>query len=130
MGSVICALIGSTLGLLIGFGWGWARAMREAGAMRAMLAHKTAGPAISDGRWRRLAMRIDLTREEAVALLSLLNRAIENDRYPLSPRIRTLRGIRAKLPGAPPEAPPAKPATPEEGSEIRLIQCDGACWMT
>jgi hypothetical protein len=54
-------------------------------------------------------MQLDLTDEEAAALLRLLNRAIEDDRYPLSPRIRTLRHIRAKLPGAPPEPPPARP---------------------
>jgi hypothetical protein len=43
-------------------------------------------------------MRLDLTDEEATALLLLLNRDIEDDRYPLSPRVRTLRDIRAKLP--------------------------------
>jgi hypothetical protein len=43
-------------------------------------------------------MQLDLTDEEAAALLHFLNRAIENDRYPMSPRIRTLRHIRAKLP--------------------------------
>jgi hypothetical protein len=48
-------------------------------------------------------MQLDLTDEEPAALFRLLNRAIEGDRYPLSPRIRTLRHIRAKLPGAPPE---------------------------
>ena len=36
-------------------------------------------------------MRLDLTDEEATVLLRLLNRASEDDRYPLSPRIRTLR---------------------------------------
>jgi hypothetical protein len=46
-------------------------------------------------------MQLDLTDEEAAALLSLLNRVIADDRYPLSPRIRLLRAIRAKLPGAP-----------------------------
>jgi hypothetical protein len=45
-------------------------------------------------------MQLDLTDEEAAALLRELNNIIENDRYPLSPRIRMLRGIRAKLPGA------------------------------
>jgi hypothetical protein len=45
-------------------------------------------------------MQLDLNDEEAAALLRLLNRAIEDDRYPPSPRIRTLRHIRAKLPGA------------------------------
>jgi len=38
-------------------------------------------------------MQLDLTDEEAAALLSFLNRAIDDDRYPLSPRIRLLRGI-------------------------------------
>jgi hypothetical protein len=39
---VICALIGAAFGLLIGYGFGWARAMREA---EAMLAHKS-GPVV------------------------------------------------------------------------------------
>ena len=46
-------------------------------------------------------MQIDLTDEEAVALLALLDRAIEND--------RTLCGIRLKLLGAPPAPPSAGP---------------------
>jgi hypothetical protein len=54
-------------------------------------------------------MQLELTDEEAGALLGLLNRTIENDRYPLSPRIRVLRDIRAKLPGAPAEPPPVRP---------------------
>jgi hypothetical protein len=64
-------------------------------------------------------MRLDLTDEEAAALLSLLNRAIDDDRYPLSPRVRTLREIRAKFPAAPREPPPARPPTPEERSPAR-----------
>ena len=44
-------------------------------------------------------MQLDLTDEEAAAFLSLLNQVIADDRYPLSPRIRVLRAIRAKLPG-------------------------------
>jgi hypothetical protein len=36
-------------------------------------------------------MKLDLTDEEATALLRLLDRAIGDDRYPLSPRIRTLQ---------------------------------------
>jgi hypothetical protein len=59
-------------------------------------------------------MHLELTDEEAGALLRLLNRTIADDRYPLSPRIRTLRAIRAKLPRAPQEPPAAKPPTPEE----------------
>lgn len=59
-------------------------------------------------------MTLDLTDKEAAALLTLLNRVIESDRFPLSPRIRTLRNIRAKLPSAPPEPPPARPPTRAE----------------
>jgi hypothetical protein len=61
-------------------------------------------------------MRLDLTDEEAAALLKELNQIIENDRYPLSQRIRVLRSIRAKFPTAPREPPPARPPTPEERS--------------
>jgi hypothetical protein len=51
-------------------------------------------------------MLIDLSDEEAVALLALLERAIEIDRYLLSPCARRLLGIRPKLLGQAP-APPA-----------------------
>jgi hypothetical protein len=65
------------------------------------------------------SMRLDLTDDEAAALLGLLNRAIEDNRYPLSPRVRTLRSIRAKFPAAPPEPPPARPPTTEEWNPRR-----------
>jgi hypothetical protein len=42
-------------------------------------------------------MQLDLTDEETLALLNLLTETIEADRYPLSPRIRTLRGILYKF---------------------------------
>ena len=42
-------------------------------------------------------MHLDLTDEETFALLNLLTQTIENDRYPLSPRIQTLRGILDKF---------------------------------
>jgi hypothetical protein len=76
-------------------------------------------------------MNLDLSDEETAALLNLLIEAIENDRYPLSPRIRLLRGIVLKfgqvalLPeiaarllryGLP---PPARPPTPEERDPSR-----------
>jgi hypothetical protein len=64
-------------------------------------------------------MQLDLTDEEASALLTLLNRVIADDRYPVSPRIRLLRAIRVKLPGAPPEPPPARPPTPEDRNPSR-----------
>jgi hypothetical protein len=59
-------------------------------------------------------IQLGLTDEEPEVLLRELNAIIENDRFPLSARIRLLRGIRAKLPGAPPSPPPARPPTPEE----------------
>ena len=40
---------------------------------------------------------LDLTDDEAAALTQELHDIVENDRYPFSPRIRTLRGILAKL---------------------------------
>jgi hypothetical protein len=38
-----------------------------------------------------------LTDDEAAALTQELHEIVENDRYPFSPRIRTLRAILAKL---------------------------------
>src|ERR1700756_798202 len=42
-------------------------------------------------------MRLDLTDGETLALLNLLTDTIENNRYFLSPRIQTLKAIRAKV---------------------------------
>jgi hypothetical protein len=42
-------------------------------------------------------MHLDLTDEETAALTRELHDIVERDRYPFSPRIRTLRGILAKL---------------------------------
>jgi hypothetical protein len=42
-------------------------------------------------------MNLDLTYAETAALTKELHEVVENDRYPFSPRIRTLRGILAKL---------------------------------
>jgi hypothetical protein len=42
-------------------------------------------------------MYLDLSDDEAAALIRELHDIIESDHYPLSPRIRTLRGILAKL---------------------------------
>lgn len=65
-------------------------------------------------------MHLDLTEEETFGLLNLLTETIENDRYPLSPRIRTLRSILAKFgPMAPAPPPPARPPTPEERDPSR-----------
>jgi hypothetical protein len=60
-------------------------------------------------------MHLDLSEKETFTLLDLLTKTIENDRYPLSPRIQTLPGILTKFgPMAP--APPslARPPTAEK----------------
>jgi hypothetical protein len=50
-------------------------------------------------------MHLDLTDEETAALTQELHDIVETDRYPLSPRIRTLRAILAKLRPKPPREP-------------------------
>jgi hypothetical protein len=58
-------------------------------------------------------MPLDLTDDERAALIELLLRTIENDRFPLSPRIRRLRAILAKfgIEYSPAESlPPSKPS--------------------
>jgi hypothetical protein len=42
-------------------------------------------------------MTLELSDEQTAALLSELDRIIEGDRYSLSPRIRTLKEIRAMI---------------------------------
>ena len=58
-------------------------------------------------------MQLDLTDQEPRAL-QVVDHAIETDRYPLSPRIQTLRPILAKF--GPLEPPPLHPATVERVS--------------
>jgi len=50
---------------------------------------------VYDGRSRPHigAMHLDLSDEEKAALIQELHDIVENDRYPFSPRIRTLRAI-------------------------------------
>jgi hypothetical protein len=50
-----------------------------------------------------------LTDDEKRALMALLKRVIDVDRYPLSPRIGQLRGILAKLEPPKPAPPPPPP---------------------
>jgi hypothetical protein len=42
-------------------------------------------------------MKLDLTEEEVTALANELDGIVRNDRYPLSPRIQTLKAILNKL---------------------------------
>jgi len=60
-----------------------------------------------------------LTDDEKTALTALLKRTIDDDRYPLSPRISQLRGILAKLQPpkpAPAPLPPLKAYAPPRGT--------------
>ena len=54
-------------------------------------------------------MMLDLTDEETEALARLLSRTIDDDRYPLSPRIQTLRTILGKIRPEPAREPLPRP---------------------
>jgi hypothetical protein len=58
---------------------------------------------------------LDLTDDEAAALTQELHDIVENDRYPFSPRVQTLRAILGKLRPEPvrkPLPPPPKVYAP------------------
>jgi hypothetical protein len=50
-------------------------------------------------------MMLDLTEEETDALARLLRGTIDGDRYPLSPRVQTLKAILAKIQAEPAHEP-------------------------
>ena len=54
------------------------------------------------------SMHLELSDEETAALIRELHDIVESDRFPLSPRIRTLQGILDKL-----EPPPAREPLPQ-----------------
>ena len=63
-------------------------------------------------------MNLDLSNEEAGALTQELHDIVENDRYPFSPRIQTLRAVLHKLrpePARKPLAPSKVYAPPSRG---------------
>jgi hypothetical protein len=63
-------------------------------------------------------MELKLADVQIEALLRQLFQITDNDRYPFSPRIRTLKEIRAKIRPDPARAPAAALRTGEQG-EIR-----------
>jgi hypothetical protein len=64
--------------------------------------------------------RLDLTDDERDELLRALRGIVDNDRFPLSPRIRRLRQILDKLePPAPAAEPYPPPKAPGEPSHAR-----------
>jgi hypothetical protein len=67
-------------------------------------------------------MNLQLTDEQTAALLAELDRIIDNDRYPLSPRILTLKEIRALIkpyPAVREPAPPPKQFEPPSKGRYR-----------
>jgi hypothetical protein len=65
-------------------------------------------------------MHLDLTDAEAAALVQHLQRAIDGDHFPLSPRVLTLQGILGRL--EPPRARPAVAPEPRVYEPPRFIR--------
>ena len=79
--------------------------------------------------------QIDLTDEHAAALLRELDRIIQNDRYPLSPRVLTLKeiprdaaaktGTRATAAAEEVRVAADRPASPLVGKSDALVPAPG-----
>jgi hypothetical protein len=67
-------------------------------------------------------MTLDLAEEEAAALTQELHDIVESDRYPFSPRIRTLRAVLATLRPEPirEPLPPPKVYAPPRAKRRRV----------
>ena len=63
----------------------------------------------------------DLSDEKTDALARLLSDKIDNDRYPLSPRIQTLKAILAKIRPEPVRTPPPTDGADDGSISRRLI---------
>jgi hypothetical protein len=73
-------------------------------------------------------MNLDLTDEETETLLRELDGLIDGNRYFLSPRIKTLRAIRAKIRPEPvrePLPPPPKQYAPPRATAARDAELSG-----
>jgi hypothetical protein len=66
-------------------------------------------------------MELDLHDDETAALTRLLINTIDGDRYPLSPRIQTLKGVLAKIRPEPTRepVPPPKVYEPPRATAAR-----------
>jgi hypothetical protein len=64
---------------------------------------------------------LDLSEQETDALAGLLRRTIDDDRYPLSPRVQTLKAILAKIQPEPTREPlpPLKRYAPPRATTAR-----------
>jgi hypothetical protein len=68
---------------------------------------------------------IELDDAEKAALVELLKQAIAADPFPLSPRVRTLRGILDKLQPPSPRAEPLPPPKPSGTPSLLLARKKG-----
>jgi hypothetical protein len=68
---------------------------------------------------------LDLWDEEVTALIALLSRTVDGDRYPFSKRIRTLKAILAKLRPEPVREPlpPPKVYAPPRAKRCAPLPC-------
>ena len=73
-----------------------------------------------------MAMILDLSDEEARALLNVLIDTIEAARYPMSPRIRLLREIIAKFGGMGPVPPRPRAEAPSPSTAASTANAGGA----
>jgi hypothetical protein len=66
-------------------------------------------------------MMLDLTEEETDALARLLSRIIDGDRYPLSPRVQTLKAVLDKIRPEPARQPlpPSKVYAPPRATATK-----------
>ena len=76
---------------------------------------------LSVNRLTLKGMQLDLTDDETAALERLLSDAIDRDRYPLSPRIKSLKGVLAKIRPEPTREPlpPLKQYEPPRAGRYR-----------
>jgi hypothetical protein len=63
---------------------------------------------------------VDLTDEELAGLTAVLRRTIENDRFPLAPRLEPLRSALAKPAAAPASGSPKPPKAAHEPPEAEV----------
>jgi hypothetical protein len=68
-------------------------------------------------------MALDLSDDEKLALAALLTHTIVHDRYPRSPRVRTLKDVLAKLDAKPPAQPyPVPKASAPPGAKRAAVR--------
>jgi hypothetical protein len=82
--------------------WAWA-AHRRISPLQSVVRHSR--HSVNDAICQ--IMNLDLSDDESTALARLLRKAIDEDRYPLSPRIRLLQAILDKI-----DPPPARETPP------------------